>query len=132
MTEAELWELNLLAVANTLTAFSVYLTVAFAYLAASYFVGSSLSRLQAFVISCLFIFASASCIGACTAQLHRASDFQKLLSSQSNEMLLMPLQNASFWATYMPFLMGTGVIVSLYFMYNTRSKIVLDRTLDED
>ena len=125
MTQAELWELNFLCVANALTSFSIYLTVAFAYLATSYLVGARLSRLQAFVISCLFIFASLSAIGGCTSQLRRASEFQLLLSSQADNLTLIPLKNASFWATYMPILMLVGVLVSLYFMFDTRRQVVV-------
>jgi hypothetical protein len=120
MTQAELWEMNFMCIANALTAFSIYLTVAFAYLATAYFVGKKLSGLQTFVVSGLFIFASISAIGGCMAQLRRASEFQLQLASQSEELLLMPLTNASFWKTYMPLLMASGVLVSLYFMFDRR------------
>jgi hypothetical protein len=120
MTQAELWEMNFMCIANALTAFSIYLTVAFAYLATAYFVGKKLSGLQAFVVSGLFVFASLSAIGGCMAQLRRASEFQLALSSQSNELMLRPLTNASFWSTYMPLLMLSGVLVSLYFMFDRR------------
>ena len=122
MTHAELWELNLLCVSNAITAFSVYLTVIFAYLATAYFVGSRLSRFQSFVVSGLFVFAALATIGGCTAQLRRASEFQQQLSSQSDELVLIPLQNGSFWMTYMPMLMLAGVVIGLFFMYDTRRK----------
>ena len=120
MTQAELWELNFICIANSLTAFSIYLTVTFAYLGVAFFVGAKLSRLQAFVMSGLFIFASLAALGGCMAQLRRASEFQLQLQSQSGELALMPLTNASFWVTYMPLLMLAGVVVSLYFMWDTR------------
>ena len=122
MTQAELWELNFLCIANSLTAFSIYLTVVFAYLATSYFVGTKLSKLQSFVISGLFVFASLASVGACLAQLRRASEFQVLLSAKSEELMLKPLTDASFWVTYMPLMMLAGIVVSLYFMYATRGK----------
>ena len=123
MTQAELWELNFMCIANALTAFSVYLTVAFAYLATSYFVGTKLSKLQSFVVSGLFVFASLASVGICLAQMRRASEFQLLLSSKSDELMLMPLTDASFWVIYMPLMMLSGIVVSLYFMYATRRTI---------
>lgn len=130
MTQAELWELSFLCIANALTAFSIYLTVAFAYLATSYFVGARLSRLQTFVISCLFVFASLSAVGGCTAQLRRASEFQSLLGSKSDDLTYLPLTDASFWMTYMPLLMLAGIGVSLYFMRDTRRKSIAESPLD--
>jgi hypothetical protein len=100
----------------------VYLTVIFAYLATAYFVGSRLSIFQSLVVSGLFVFAALATIGACVAQLRRASEFQQQLSLQTDDLLLMPLKSASFWATYMPMLMLAGVVVGLFFMYDTMRK----------
>ena len=46
MTQAELWQLQLLAVANGITAFGVLLTLITGYLVTAYFAGSRLSRYQ--------------------------------------------------------------------------------------
>lgn len=121
MTQAELWELNLFCIANALTAFSIYLTVVFAYLGVAYFVGSKLSKIQAFVMSGLFIFAALAGLGGSMAQLRRASYFQTELKSQTSD-LLMPLTNANFWVTYVPSLMLIGIFVSLYFMWDVRHR----------
>jgi len=55
MTQAELWQLHLLAVSNGITAFGVLLTLITGYLVTAYFAGSRLSRYQAAVVSALFL-----------------------------------------------------------------------------
>lgn len=55
MTQAELWQLHLLAVSNGITAFGVLLTLITGYLVTAYFAGSRLSRYQATVVSILFV-----------------------------------------------------------------------------
>ena len=55
MTQAELWQLQLLAVSNGITAFGVLLTLITGYLVTAYFAGSRLSRYQSAVVSTLFV-----------------------------------------------------------------------------
>lgn len=56
MTEAELVESIALFYDLTLTAIGLYITVCSGYLAAAYLIGSSLTKLQASIISALFCF----------------------------------------------------------------------------
>jgi hypothetical protein len=47
MTQAELWNMQLLAAANASEAFQGVVTIIFAYLVTAYFVGRRLTRFQA-------------------------------------------------------------------------------------
>ncbi len=122
MAEAELWELIAVHAANAMSAFNIYLTVTFAYLIAAYLVGAKLSKLQAGLITGLFIFSAGSGWLAMVIYLRRAAIFQDMLASESEIYARTFLMGGKFWSVYMAILLAFGMAVSLYFMYDIRRK----------
>jgi hypothetical protein len=62
MIDSDAFELVLLASANAVTSFTVYITFTFSYLAAAYFAGRELTSAQAGIVSSLYVFSSLSCV----------------------------------------------------------------------
>ena len=117
MTEAEAYELALMASANGVTSFTVYITFTFGYLAAAYFAGDKLTTSQVVTVSALYLFSALS------AMLNLISDLDYMGTALSHAPNLAPegaLNGAEFWTAYMSILMGVGILASLYFMWSIR------------
>ena len=117
MTEAEAFENALLASANGITSFAVYISVTFGYLAAAHFVGPNLTRTQVTIFNSLFVFASFSCLLSLDANMitHAAA------VEQAPNLYPDGLTNrAGFWRIYMNTLLAAGILASLYFMIAAR------------
>ena len=117
MTESEAFEYLLMAKANAVTTFTVYFTFTFAYLAAAYFVGTSLTRLQAFTVSGMYI------ISAMSAVLTHQSDLSTYKIAMDNAGEYRPqdiFSDPDFWSIYIGILLLAGIAVSLYFMWSVR------------
>ena len=120
MSEAELWEVNAIYQANMLLAFSIYLTVVFAYLATAYVAGKNFSKWEAGVVTGLFIFASTISIAAVGAYLNRSIDFLNRLGAISSDLIDRPITDPSIWIVYVPILMIVGSLVSIVYMFRHR------------
>jgi hypothetical protein len=117
MTEAEAFELTLLASANTVTSFTVYITFTFGFLAAAFFVGKQLTRPQAVIVSALYTFAALS------AFINVLSDLEfyaAAISHMSDPVSQGGINTPEFWRAYMSILLGAGIVASLYFMWSIR------------
>ena len=123
MTDSEIWELAIGSADNAMTAFSIYLTVTFAYLVASYLAGAKLSRLQTALISGLYIFGAGSGLITCVSHTYRAKILQDMLASKSEPYANAFTVGGGFWTIYMATLLSIGMVVSLYFMYDIRRKV---------
>jgi hypothetical protein len=120
MTEAELWELNAIYISSSIDAAGMYLTVTFAYIAAAYFVGAKLTRLQVSLISGLYVFAASSATAGCVLFLRRSVTFQEMLAPRAEAYGRELIASLGFWSGYMGAILSVGVFVSLYFMYDVR------------
>jgi hypothetical protein len=117
MTQAELWQLQLMAVSNAIDGIGVLLTVLSGYLLTAYLVGYRLSRYQAALVSTFFMFGAG--LGAFMAfvQLRRAFYFIEQLGSQYDVRSYMP----NTVMTYLGgILMCLLVPAALFFMYQIR------------
>jgi len=117
MTQAELWQLQLLAVSNGITAFGVLLTLITGYLVTAYFAGSRLSRYQAAVVSILFVLGAGLDAFMTFVQLRRAFYFIEQLSSQYGVRSYMPNAVMTYLGGILMYLL---VPAALYFMYQIR------------
>ena len=117
MTEAELWHVQLLAVANSGDALMGVLTIFSGYLAASYFVGSRLTRDQAVTVSVLFVLGAGLAEFATFVQLRRAFYFIERLTAQFGVQSFMPNTFVTYFATTVMILL---IPAALYFMYQVR------------
>ena len=117
MTEAELWQLQLLAAANTAEAFQGVLTIVFAYLVTAYFVGRRLTRFQSALVSLLFLLGAVSASFMSIVEFRRAALFMGQLTSRFGVESISP--NAVIIPLY-AVLMGLLISAAVYFMYQIR------------
>jgi hypothetical protein len=117
MTQSELWQLQLMAVSNSIDGVGVLLTVLTGYLLTAYFVGNRLGRYQVALISAFFVFGAGLGAFMVFVQLRRAFYFIEQLGSQYDVQSYMP--NAV--VTYLGgILMCLLVPAALFFMYQIR------------
>lgn len=117
MTEAELWQLHLVAVANTAEAFQGVLTIVFAYLVTAYFVGRRLTRFQSALVSLLFLLGAVGASFMSIVEFRRAVLFMGQLTNQFGVESISP--NAVIIPLY-AVLMGLLISAAVYFMYQIR------------
>lgn len=82
MTQAELWQLQLMAVANSTEAFEGVLTIVFAYLATTYFVGRRLTRAQVVLVSVFFLVGATLSAFMAFVEFRRAAMFMAQLTAE--------------------------------------------------
>jgi hypothetical protein len=117
MTEAELWQMMLLASENTFNALAGVSAVFFAYLTAAYFVGAKLSRSQAALATILFI-AGAGCWSLFTFVFYRrAIYFMDELAENYGIESFAP--NDAMMAVF-PTILALMILACVYFMYQVR------------
>ena len=112
MTDLAVHEVLAMWSSNAQTAFSIYLTLTFAYLSAAYFVGSKLSAFQAFALSGLYFGGASSGLISCVNQMVLFS----AVIAEHPEVEAMALVSGEFWVYGLAPLMSLGILVSLYFM----------------
>ena len=118
MTEAETLEILALFTANALTGFTLYASFTFAFLTATYFIGKELTRLQAIVVSFIYIFTAAASILTTVANLDAMDVLQR---ESANILSSRPLWSAAAWKVYMGTILALGMIASLVFLYDVRN-----------
>ena len=117
MTEAELWQMMLLASENTFSGLAGVSTVFFAYLAAAYFVGAKLTRSQA-ALATVFFIASAGCWSFFTFVFYRRGIyFMHELSENYGIESFAP--NDSMLLVF-PTILALLILACVYFMYQMR------------
>jgi len=120
MTEAEALELAVMCVDVAISAFSLYVTVTFAYMTVSYLVGSRLSTFQALALSGLYVFTSGVLILTMYLVIVTYFELRAGVSGGIAAMDNIPLWNEALWATYPTAASLVGILVGLYFMWNVR------------
>jgi len=116
MTELEAHEALALWASASLQAFSVYMTLTFAYLTVAYLVGSRLNRFQTIAISCLYVCGSAISLMSTINQLN----FYSAILSQFSGLQELTTFSGEFWKYIIAPFLGVGILVSLYFMWQVR------------
>jgi len=117
MTEAEAFEWAMMAEANGITSFTIYISFTFGYLASAYLVGSKLSVPQVLIASALYVFAAISAV------LNLLTDLDYVAKAWSNAPELNPegmLYDPNTWKLYLGILLTSGILASLYFMWSIR------------
>ena len=122
MTEAEMFEMAAMYISNSITAFSAYLTIVFAYLAATYFVGANLSRIQTTILTVLFVVASTVTLMTFRTQSIVVIHFQSQLSSINDVFTLGNAPVAHYLSRVIIPLFGAGIFASLFFMFDIRRR----------
>ena len=101
---------------NSQSAFSIYLTLTFAYLTAAYFVGAKLSTFQALAVSGLYSAGAAIALLSCINQLF----FFSAIMQEYPDLAATSVASGEFWIYYIGPLLAVGIFVSLYFMWDIR------------
>lgn len=122
MSEAELYELVALYLSNCILAFTVYVTLTFGYLSVAYLVAAKLTRFQATVATCVYVFAATSCILTLLNSLSFVGALVGKLSEVSNIYDRVVLDDTAAWFYYMAVTTGSGLAASVYFFYNVRRR----------
>lgn len=117
MTQAELWQLQLLAVSNGITAFGVLLTLITGYLVTAYFAGSRLNRYQVAVVSILFLLGAGLDAFMVFAETRRAYFFIDQLKLEFDVQSFTP---STFTVYLMGALLALLIPAALFFMYQIR------------
>ena len=117
MTETEALELFAVYGSNAMTAFTVFISFTFGFLATAYFVGSQLTPLQALVASGLYAISAGSATLTHVVYIHIMFTILKNTPNIAQDYWLL---NGAFWWWAMAFIQGGGILVSLYFMWSIR------------
>jgi cobalamin synthase len=114
MTQAELWQLHLMAASNTSEAFQGVVTIIFAFLATAYFVGRRLTRAQAILASLFFVYSAAS---TAIVEFRRAAMFMERLTAEYGVSSISP--NA-FVVPASALLLALLIVASVAFLFQVR------------
>jgi hypothetical protein len=120
MTEAEVMELTMMCVENAMTSFSLFVTVTFAYLMASFVIGSKLSSFQSLAVSGLYVVTAGIAISCTILYVRTWGELRSGIPGGIEVMDNIALWNESLWLYYPTVTCVVGIGVSLYFMWNVR------------
>ena len=121
MSEAETLDLIAVYAANFMTSMTMYVSFTLAYLTAAYFVGRGLSPFQAFALSGLYIGAALAAGSSCVASVQV---WGALVETHPPTLANLSLYRNGVWDQYMSILLVTGVLISLYFMFDIRRRVM--------
>ena len=125
MTEAETLELISMYYGNAIDAFALYITFTFAYLTVAYFVGRALTRFQVFAASGLYL---VSTLSTALGVILPMVAWTELLGSRQTLLGKFRIWNGEFFMWYLGAIFTIGIIVSLYFMFNVRTRLSTDQS----
>jgi hypothetical protein len=117
MTEAELWQLMLLAAEDLSANLETMLTVVFAYLATAHFVGKKLSQLQAAMVSVVFVVAAGTAGFMALVMWRRTAYFMDQLISRFGVESFAPNQ---FLIVVFAIVLALFIPGCVFFMYQSR------------
>ena len=117
MTEAEVLELVALYGANAITSFTAYISVMFAFMITTFYVGLQLTNFQALAVSGLFVFSTGSSLLAEVGYLQAMFIVKESTPTVLDGVLIY---DGKFWVPYMASILLVGILVGLYFMWRVR------------
>ena len=117
MNEGDMIEAAAAAIANSMAAFTVYITFTFGFLATSYIVGSKLERFQALTVTGLYVIAAGYSTIIMVAWLQAFFAITEAKATALDTILLM---QRGYWVLGTIVIQSMGILVSLYFMWNVR------------
>lgn len=121
MTEAEVLELVAIYIDNSMTSYSLWLTMTFAYMTVAYFIGGKLSIFQIWAVSGLYLVGSLSAVIVCYMHIYAwttlRSEFPGGISALDGSIFW----SGDLWRILIAVSLLIGNLVSFYFMYNVRN-----------
>ena len=119
MTELETVEAVAILGSNALAASTIYYSFTFAYLAVCYLVGTHLSRFQTVAISILYVVSATTTMLSVIGHAQAMTAIMETHPSVLNQIMLW---DTRLWGIGVFFLFGSGIVLSLYFMYDLRRR----------
>jgi hypothetical protein len=124
MTEWELFDVLHGAMSMALGSFTAYLTIVFGFLVASYFAAGRLTRVEILILSSLFTFGAFVMSYSGVAHLIRHYFIAEKLSPLMPEIIWF---NSVSLIVITGIVMFSGIVASLYFLYDRRKRISADQ-----
>lgn len=119
MTEADTIEVAAICAANSFTAFTIYISFTFGFLAAAFFVGNKLTRFQALAATGMYLVAAGA---TALAMLSWLKGLFLVLNSQNTVLDALPFMNENAWVVGMSIIIFGGMLISFYFMWDVRRR----------
>lgn len=119
MTEADALELIALYSANSITAFTVYISFTFGFLVTAFVAGDRLTTFQVLTASGLYSISAGSTALALVAYTQA---WAAIKAESSTVLDSVPLFGGEFWVATMSVVLASGLVLSLYFMWNIRHR----------
>ena len=119
MTEAELWDQQVQWVMGGGNSMMSLISIMFAFLVMAHYVGSKLTRVQAAMVSALFVWASLLITYGAVGYFYRAQMFAERLRELDAELVFFLSTGSTVTVGLM---MLIGIIVCLIFFYQARKR----------
>lgn len=117
MTEAEVIELSIGLGANAIASFSMFISIAFAYLTVCYFIGAKLTLFQTLTVSVVYLVGA----GSTAVSIYGYLDAQQKLQDQYPGLMNTVLAiDISIWLVWLPIMILLIIGMSFFFMYQIR------------
>ncbi len=120
MSEWEILDVMNNHMGMALLSFSAYLTIVFGFLVASYLVAHRLNKVEILTVSGLFVFGAGVQTYSTLAHLVRQYLFAELAKQRLPELFWF---NSKIMLVVTGVLMISGIVASLYFMYDRASRV---------
>jgi hypothetical protein len=117
MTEADTIEVAAICAANSFTAFTIYISFTFGFLATAFFVGNKLTRFQVLAATGMYLIAAGA---TALAMLIWLKALFLVLNDQNTVLNSLPFLNENAWIGSMSIISIGGILVSSYFMWGVR------------
>jgi hypothetical protein len=119
MTEADTIEVAAICAANSFTAFTIYISFTFGFLATAFFVGNKLTRFQVLAATGMYLIAAGATV---LVTLSWLKALFLVLNNQNTVLDAIPFMNGNAWVVIMSIITIGGMIVSSYFMWDVRRR----------
>lgn len=120
MTEAELYEQIAMYMGNCIAAFTMYVSLTFAYLTVAYLVAARLTTFQAIASTVMYACAALSCVATLLTSLSFIGVFGDKLAVITEYRSVVLFSDSDVWVIAMGAMMTAGIFASAYFFYTVR------------
>ena len=117
MNEGDAIEAAIAASGVVFSCFAIYISFTFGYLVTAYFVGYKLTRFQVIAANGLYVVAAGFMILVMTGWTQGMFAITETTATALDAVLLL---KRGYWVEALFFLCGTGMLMSLYFMWDVR------------
>jgi hypothetical protein len=117
MNEGDAIEAAAAAASVCFTCFTIYISFTFGFLVTAFFVGNKLTRFQVIAAMGLYVVAAGF---TALAMIAWAQALFVITEAKATALDTISLIHRGYWIETLSILLGTGMIISLYFMWDVR------------